>query len=106
MASVAVVSALDMHRALAARLSTVMTTGAGAEHFRVIHAERRLPDHGAMASFAIVTRAQVQRVLAAGIDPIVATRAIARDAGMVEARGTPSTGAMTGVAGFGGRHMR
>jgi hypothetical protein len=98
MTGLAIIARGWMVARLAAGNLAVMTRRAGAKNLRVIHAQHRRPVGRAMAVFAGIGGGDVASPFAARGAAVVATRAIARYARVVEARGEPGVGAMAFLA--------
>jgi len=84
MTIVAVNSARDVCRVFAGRRDAVMTGTASANDLRVVNRNRRHKQRCAVAVFADVARLNMCRTLARGGRAVMATDAVAGDAGVVE----------------------
>lgn len=102
--------ALTCRDNVASRLSScyraVMTTATRTEHCAVIDAHSWPPQRGVMASIATVIAGDMGRRFAGGTHAVVAARTSTRGNAVVEMRGRPSGGGMTGVALRRRRDMR
>ena len=103
---IAAVAAGNVSRGFAGRSVAVMAGLAGANDLRVIDAERRRKGAGRMAVLADRRGQDVCSLLAGRIHTIVATRAVAGDAGVIEVCGHPARGRMAIIAAIAARQMR
>lgn len=76
-----------MRNRLPCRLHTIVTTAARTQYLRVINASWGRPHRCGVASLAHISRRNMLWRLARGRSAVVATHAIASDAGVIETRG-------------------
>ena len=105
MTVVAIIAAGDMRRVLACRNDTVVAGAAGANNLSVVHRVSRYPNIRVVAVFANIRCLNVRQVLAGRLNAIVATRAIAGDAYVIEIRGQPADSRMAIVTIVAARDM-
>ena len=75
---------------LAGSRGAVVAGRAAADHLRVIHARRRLPDIGRMTGLAQIAGRNVCRILASGSHAIVAAGTAIADTSVIKSGWSPS----------------
>lgn len=98
MAILAVVTAVDMIRALAGRDDAVVAGSAGSKDLRVVDGIDRYPDIRCVAVFADVAGLYMGLRLARRVGTVVAAEAISRDVDVIEIRRQPACCRMAVVA--------